>query len=306
MLSQFRILEFKKKEFQRLSYSRASLTMSSTSNDQPVERANLGCGILGRYPIISVVSFAAIGVGVGIGLAAWDPEDSTTKENVLKWIGLIGDLFIRCLKAVVLPLVFCNVAVSVVDMMMMGRASSVGIKTIVLYVCTTLIASIIGLISILSFQSLFIQGDFDTQAAAFVSLGCTEEGSLLTEDPSDGTLMCMANGNETSPYTQFEINDITGVFARADGSSYAEISMSETVYSGVFLKLITDNIFYAFMDGNFASVIIFAIVFGIALGRIFFEQKDENDNGGSVTSTAQLVVHFLQGIGDILLRMINW
>ena len=190
--------------------------------------------------------------------------------------------------------------------MMMGRASSVGIKTIVLYVCTTLIASIIGLISILSFQGLFIQGEFDSQAMAFVSLGCTEEGSLLTEDPSDGSLMCMADANETSPYTQFEINDITGVFARSDGASFAEISMSDTVYSGVFLKLITDNIFYAFMDGNFASVIIFAIVFGIALGRIFFEQKDENDNGGSVTSTAQLVVHFLQGIGDILLRMINW
>ncbi|KAL3912212.1 MAG: hypothetical protein SGARI_001275 [Bacillariaceae sp.] len=142
---------------------------------------------------------------------------------------------------------------------------------------------------------------------AFVSLGCTEDGSLLTEDPSDGTLMCMADGNETSPFTQFEITDLTGVFSRSDGSSYAEISMSDTVYTGVFMKLITDNIFLAFMEGNFASVIIFAIVFGIALGRIFFEQKDENDkNEGSVKSTADMVVHFLQGIGEILLRMINW
>jgi Na+/H+-dicarboxylate symporter len=193
-------------------------------------------------------------------------------------------------------------------MMMMGRASSVGIKTIVLYISTTLIASIIGLISILSFQSFFIEGDFERQTEAFVSLGCTTEGSLLTEDPSNGSLSCVADANETSPYTMFEITDLSGIFARSDGSSYAEISMSETVYSGVFMKLVTDNIFFSFMDGNFAAVIIFAIVFGIALGRIFFEQKDENDEKGeaSVASTAQLVCHFLQGIGDILLRMINW
>lgn len=286
----------------------SSKDLSASEEEPPIERASLGCGILGRYPIISVVSFAAVGVGVGIGLAAWQPDDAETKDTVLKWIGLIGDLFIRCLKAVVLPLVFCNVAVSIVDMMSMGRASSVGIKTIVLYTCTTLIASIIGLVSILSFQGLFIEGDFESEVTAFVSLGCTEDGSLLTESPDDGSLMCMADANETSPFSQFEINDLSGVFARSDGSSFAEISMSDTVYSGVFMKLITDNIFESFMEGNFASVIIFAIVFGIALGRIFFEQKDENDQKGegSVDSTALLVTHFLQGVGEILLRMINW
>jgi len=64
--------------------------------DEPIERANLGCGILGRYPIISVTTFAAIGVGIGIGLSYWEPEDEETKDTVLKWVGLIGDLFIRC------------------------------------------------------------------------------------------------------------------------------------------------------------------------------------------------------------------
>lgn len=189
---------------------------------------------------------------------------------------------------------------------MMGRASSVGVKTIVLYTCTTLIASIIGLISILAFQSLFIEGEFDKSITAYIALGCTADGSLLTET-LDGSLMCMADGNSTSPYTQFELVDLTASLSRADGADFADLSMSDTIYSGVFMKLITDNVFLAFMEGNFASVIIFAIVFGVALGRVFFEQKEEKDNNGSTDhTTAQLVVHFFQAIGDILLRMINW
>ena len=58
----------------------------------------IGCGILGRYPIISVVSFAALGVALGIGLAAWTPDDDDDAKDVLiKWIGLVGDMFIRSL-----------------------------------------------------------------------------------------------------------------------------------------------------------------------------------------------------------------
>jgi len=214
----------------------------------------IGCGVLGRAPILSVIAFAALGIGLGIGLSAWDPEDADTKSTLLKWIGLIGDLFIRALKCTVLPLVFVNVAISVVDMMMVGRASSVGVKTIVLYTMTTLIASTIGLISILAFKGFFKVGEFDEGSTAYISLGCTTEGSLLMENATDGSIMCMPDGNASSPYSQFEIIDLTASLARADGGGFAQLSMSDTIYEGVFIKLIPDNIFYALVDGNFAAV----------------------------------------------------
>lgn len=122
-----------------------------------------GCGILGRYPVLSVLVFAAAGLGLGLGLSFWNPEDSETKKVVIQWVGLIGDLFIRALKAVVLPLVFVNVVLSMIDMMSVGRASSVGGITIGLYFLTTLVASILGLISIICFQPLFDSGDFPTE-----------------------------------------------------------------------------------------------------------------------------------------------
>jgi hypothetical protein len=57
-----------------------------------------GCGILGRYPVVSVLAFAIVGIGIGVGLSFWDPDDSDEAEKkyiTLKWLGLIGDLFIR-------------------------------------------------------------------------------------------------------------------------------------------------------------------------------------------------------------------
>jgi hypothetical protein len=57
-----------------------------------------GCGIFGRYPIISILLFASVGICLGIGLSAWDPDDGDdSKDVVIKWIGLVGDLFIRAL-----------------------------------------------------------------------------------------------------------------------------------------------------------------------------------------------------------------
>ena len=91
----------------------------------------------------------------------------------------------------VLPLVFVNVVLSVLDMMAVGRASTVGWKTIGLYLLTTMLASIIGLISILSFKSLFDQGEFDDPSPARVQLGC-EEGSYLAHDDF-GNVSCNAN-----------------------------------------------------------------------------------------------------------------
>jgi hypothetical protein len=39
----------------------------TSKEDKEVHDPLAGCGILGRYPIISVISFATVGICVGIG-----------------------------------------------------------------------------------------------------------------------------------------------------------------------------------------------------------------------------------------------
>jgi hypothetical protein len=155
------------------------------------EATAAGCGILGRYPLLSVISFAALGLAVGIGLSFWTPDDDS-KDKAIKWIGLLGVLFIRALKCVILPLVFINVIISVVDMMSVGRAGSVGWKTIVAYTITTLIASVLGIIAILIFKPLFKTADFPPKEPAMVLLGCTNTSEYLTDFP-DGNVGCAAD-----------------------------------------------------------------------------------------------------------------
>ncbi len=74
------------------------------------------CGFMDDHFLAFVIGSAAIGMGIGIGLSFWNPEDISSKATVILWIGLLGDLFIRALKCIILPLVFVSIAISVMNM----------------------------------------------------------------------------------------------------------------------------------------------------------------------------------------------
>ena len=256
-----------------------------------------GFGILGRYPVISVLTFAIAGVALGVGLSTWEPEDPEDKEITVKWLGLVGQMFIRTLKAVVLPLVFVNVILSIVEMMAVGRASAVGGKTIGLYLLTTLIASIIGIISIMIFKPFFKTEDIDRNSETRVQLGCDngEEGSFLTHGVN-GSVFCSANITEgMSNY--FSIEDIDGTFVE-NNDGPAELSFSDTIYDGVFEKMITSNIFESFVDANFAAVVLFAIFMGAALSKSMLNKRMSSDQS--------IFIGFLKETDAILITLIHW
>lgn len=232
-------------------------------------------GILGRNPVLSVLLFAAVGLAGGLGLSFWEPDDPETKDKALKWLGLIGDLFIRSLKCVVLPLVFVNVIISVVDMMNVGKASSVGWITIGLYLATTVCAAIIGIMTTLALKGLYNEGEFTEAGPALVSLGCNVDGTFLTEG-TDGSLSCSADAASEMD-TQFAITDLTKTFSRVSSGAANDISLSDTIYDGVFTKLVTDNIVGSFAGANFAAVVFFAIAFGVALAKVMEKRTTKSD-----------------------------
>ena len=270
-------------------------TVTETIEEEFEQDPPSGCGILSRYPVLSVLFFAVIGIGVGVGLSYWEPDDPETKKKTLKWIGLIGDLFIRSLKCVVLPLVFINVVISVVDMMTVGKAGSVGWKSIALYLLTTVIAAVLGIISIVSFKSLFSEGLFSEPLPATIQLGCNGDGSFLSE-MADGTLMCTPDYLDEGD-TEFTIIDLTKTFVKNGSGAKDDISLSDTVYDGVFTKLVTDNITQAFETANFAAVVAFAIAFGVALSRVMDKKK---------ANEYSFIMSFFKELDGVFITLINW
>lgn len=87
---------------------------------------------------LSIMSKILIGFVLGIiaGLAFGEK---------ITFIKPVGDLFIRLLRMLVVPLIFSSLVVGVASMEDMTKMGRVGIKTIICYLTTTLFAIVIGL-----------------------------------------------------------------------------------------------------------------------------------------------------------------
>ena len=58
----------------------------------------------------------------------------------------ISDIFLRLLKMIILPLVFCSIYLSIVNLGDVNKIGSLGKRTLLYYFTTTAIAVLIGLI----------------------------------------------------------------------------------------------------------------------------------------------------------------
>ena len=98
-----------------------------------------GLAYLGRKTNLKlwVRVVAALAIGVILGFIFGEVAASS------KWI---GDLFVRFIKMLVVPLIFTSLVAGVVSMGDPKRLGSIGIKTISLYLLTTLFAISIGLV----------------------------------------------------------------------------------------------------------------------------------------------------------------
>jgi len=171
----------------------------------------------------------------------------------------------------------------------------IGSRTVIFYLTTTVIGAVIGIVSVLVFRHRFSQGDFPGDGPAIVSLGCNLEGHFVTETP-DGVLKCMPRPDDED--MDFVINDLNGAFVAETGGVNDELSLSDTIYQGVFEKLISNNIIGSFVEANFAAVIVFAVACGLALGKVL-EKKAKGEE-----SSVMSLLREMDGIVQIMIRWI--
>lgn len=94
-----------------------------------------------RIPLYLQIVIGMI-VGVVIGFAANAVDGATFIKH---WIQPFGQLFIRLLQLIAVPLVFISLIKGVTGLKDVSKFSRLGVKTIGIYICTTVIAVLLGL-----------------------------------------------------------------------------------------------------------------------------------------------------------------
>jgi Na+/H+-dicarboxylate symporter len=82
------------------------------------------------------------------------------------------------------------------------------------------------------------------------------------------------------------------------GNTVVDMSLSDTIYEGVFLTLIPENIFQEFYNANYAAIIVFAIAMGVACAKVLNRQQ--------IHSSDMTFMSLLVDLDQILTIMIIW
>ncbi len=99
-----------------------------------------------KLPLYLTILLGMI-LGLGFGVFAYSVDYSSFVSD---WISPFGDVFMRMLKAIAIPLVFISLVKGISNIGSVSTLSKMGGRTLLIYVATTVCAIILGLILVLT------------------------------------------------------------------------------------------------------------------------------------------------------------
>lgn len=89
--------------------------------------------------------FLGLVLGIGFGLTVTQTMGPEAGEELLLKVKVIGDIFIRLIRMIVVPLIFFTLTAGIYAMGDPKKLGTIGIKAFALYILTTFFANLIGL-----------------------------------------------------------------------------------------------------------------------------------------------------------------
>lgn len=145
--------------------------------------------------------FIGLFLGMAVGLAA---HYGGGAGFVTTWVKPFGDAFVRLIKMLVVPLIATTLVAGVVAMGDPKRLGSLGVKTIALYLLTTLFAVSLGLF----FGTIFQPGAGVENLAATDAAVSTAEGKLAAGAAAGGIIERLLAIIPTNPLQAFASGDV--------------------------------------------------------------------------------------------------
>ncbi|KDO21366.1 hypothetical protein SPRG_13679 [Saprolegnia parasitica CBS 223.65] len=221
-----------------------------------------------------------------------------TKTMWNDWIELPGDMLIRALSCLVVPLIFVNVTIGIADLFQLSKSKMVGSRMVFLFVTLSLLAAIEGVL----LASLLPKSVYRTKSTSLITGSTTNNGSIpmtmgcplspttnltgFVGVTSTGEMACMARE------TTLSINDTNAVYQQAS-SVTATTQGPEQVFFTLMNELVADNLVGAFVqDSALVSVVVFAMPLGVVLAKI--------------SHSNHAILDLFRQLNSIFLIMIGW
>jgi Na+/H+-dicarboxylate symporter len=216
--------------------------------------------------------FVGVVFGVLLGILLTHLKASSV---VAQWVSLPGDLFLRGLKAIVVPYIFSAVAVSIGDIVFVGKVSIVGVQTAKIFAIQWLCSTIMGVAVAVAFRPLFRLDEDRTQARAN-AIGFTCANNHAVTMLPNASIACVTNATQpaTFPLTAlFTVQDINHVADNnAKTKTLAALTLSEQLMQTI-TPYVSPNIFASLANGDTLPVITFAMILGAIAGRNYFTKS---------------------------------
>lgn len=103
-----------------------------------------------RENLLAILTMAGVGAGVALGFGLRARESPWSPRDVL-YVKYVGELFLRMLKALILPLIVSSL-VAAVGSLDLSLSRKIGIRAIVYYMVTTIMAVVLGIILVTSIR----------------------------------------------------------------------------------------------------------------------------------------------------------
>ncbi|ETW02985.1 hypothetical protein H310_05425 [Aphanomyces invadans] len=211
------------------------------------------CRLWCANPSVLILIGCVLGVILGYLLGQYGAS-----KELLTWITLPGELFLRALTCVVVPLVFVNIFLSVVDMLRAGHAAKSGLYTLGLFGLTTVLAVLLSISSVSIFKKWFSHASSTSKNAvnAGQSWHCGNTTDLSVQWFQNGTILCSTPSDASSP------------LVLPSPSAAPPPSLSKTVQDQIFRALVPDNIVQQFVSGNYLGIMAIATMLAFSLDKV--------------------------------------
>jgi Na+/H+-dicarboxylate symporter len=226
-------------------------------------------------------------IGLVLGVVyAWLSITYGWNQFTLDWIQPFGDIFINLLKLIAVPLVLFSIISGVASLGDIKKLGRMGIKTLVIYLATTMFAVIVGLALVNIFQP-------GTKASSELRMK-NRVGYEMWRDANDVVILDDFNYSQAEENAHI-IEQIQLETPAANEWVSDKINKAENTKSSGPLQPLVDvvpqNIFMALSHMNMLQIIFFAIFFGVVVTGLQGNRK-------------KVVVDFVDALNEVFVQMV--